>query len=251
MRKRISRAGMRVGLSIAGRQRAGRRHRRLESQHRLDRSRCAVEHPVESAERDHRCADRALREHDDLAEIELSVQDVLAERPEDDDVRGDDEQQAQRDRPFAQARGVVLQLVQARASRDEAIDDPVGEAEQPELLAGRGVNGQAVGVVGVALRAADFVGVAIAPDAALAQQPVRGQPRAAEQQRRPPRVRGEHDDRREPADHLDQAAGDEVHRDRQRRTGHAEVEVARDREVARQLGIFEMTDARVDGRTPR
>ena len=106
------------------------------------------------------------------------------------------------------------------------------ETEQPQLLAGRRIDRQAIGVVGVALRAAHLVGVAIAPDAALAQQPVRGQPRAAEHQRRPPGVGGRARRRDgQPADHLDQAAGDEVHRDRQRRTGHAEIEVARDRQV--------------------
>ena len=87
----------------------------------------------------------------------------------------------------------VLQLVQARPARDEALDRPVGEAEEPQLLGRRRIDGEAVGVVGVALRAAHLVGVAVAPDRALAQQPVRREPRAGEHDRRPPRVGGEHD----------------------------------------------------------
>ena len=46
---------------VPGGQRAGRRHRGLEPQHRGDRRRRAVERPAESAERDHRHADRGLR----------------------------------------------------------------------------------------------------------------------------------------------------------------------------------------------
>ena len=38
-------------------------------------------------------------------------------------------------RPLAQPRRLVLQLVQARAPGDEAVDRPAGEAEQPQLLA--------------------------------------------------------------------------------------------------------------------
>jgi len=43
-----------------------------------------------------------------------------------------------------------------------------------------------------------------------------------------------------PPIHLDHAAGDEIHRDRQRRAGHSEVEVARDGEVAGELRILEV-----------
>ena len=72
-----------------------------------------------------------------------------------------------------------------------------------------------------------------------------------EQQRRPPRVGGEHDRGRQAADHLDQAAGDEVHRDRQRRAGHPEVEVARDGEIAGQLRDLRGGPCRAAARTPR
>ena len=89
---------------------------------------------------------------------------------------------------------------------DEPVDRPAGQAEQPQLLARRRIDGEPVRVVGVALRAAHFVGVAVAPDGALAQQPVGREPRAGEHDRRPPREAEQHDGRREAADHLDQPA---------------------------------------------
>ncbi len=49
---------------------------------------------------------------------------------------------------------------------------------------------------------------------------------------------------RDTADHFDHAAGDEIHRDRQRRTGHAKVEVARDREVAGECRVLQVAHAR-------
>ena len=104
----------------------------------------------------------------------------VGERPEHDDVGADHEQQAPQHRFFAQARGLVLQLVQERAAIDEAVDDPAGEAEQAKLLRGGRIDGEPVGVFGVALRGPHLLGVAVAPDPALAQQPVRRQPRAAE-----------------------------------------------------------------------
>ena len=134
--------------------------------------------------------------------------------------------------------------MQASASGDETVDRPAGEAEQPQLLAGGRVHRQPVGVVGVPLRAAHFLGVAVAPDRALAQKPVRRQPRAREHDRRPPRISGEDHGGRDTADHLDHAARDEIHGDRQRRAGHAEVEVARDGEVAGERRILEVPHAR-------
>ena len=119
----------------------------------------------------------------------------------------------QQQRPLAQPRRLVLQLVQPRAPGDEPIDRPAGQAEQPQLLAGRRIDRQPIRIVGVALRAADLVGVAVVPDRALAQQPVRRQPAAGEHERRPPGEGEQHDRRGEAADQLDQAAGDEVHRD--------------------------------------
>ena len=83
-------------------------------------------------------------------------------------------------RPLAQARSPAYwSSCKACAAGDEAVDRPADQAEQPQLLAGRRIDGEPVGVVGVALRAANLVGVAVAPDPALAQQPVRREPRAA------------------------------------------------------------------------
>jgi hypothetical protein len=134
--------------------------------------------------------------------------------------------------------------VQAGAARDEATDRPPGEAEQPQLLAGGRIHREPVGIVGIPLRLSHLVGVAVTPDRALAQEPVRRQPRARERDRRPPRIGGQDCGGREPADHLDHPARDEIHRDRQRRAGHAEVEVARDRQVVGERRILEVTHAR-------
>jgi hypothetical protein len=84
-----------------------------------------------------------------------------------------------------------------RAASHEAIDRPAGQPEEPQLLCRRRIDGEPVGVVGVALRGAHLVGVAVAPDRALTQQPVRREPGAAKQERRPPRIRGQNRGARE------------------------------------------------------
>ena len=61
--------------------------------------------------------------------------------------------------------------------------------------------------------------------------------------RRPPRVAEEHGGRSEAPDHLHQSAGDEVQPVGQRRPGHAEVEVARDGEVAGEARVLEVAHA--------
>ena len=71
-----------------------------------------------------------------------------------------------------------------------------------------------------------------------------GEPGTREQERRPPRVRGEHDRRGETAHQLHQPSGDEVHRDEYRRAGDAEIEIPGHREVVGQLRVLEMTHAR-------
>ena len=129
--------------------------------------------------------------------------------------------------------------------RDEAVDRPAGQAEQPQLLGRRRIDGEPVGVVGVALRARAprrCCGRARPRSraAASASPARRRRARAAPTTRSRTSTRG----RGEAADHLDQAAGDEVHRDRQRRAGHAEVEVARDGEVAGELRVLEVAHAR-------
>jgi hypothetical protein len=60
----------------------------------------------------------------------------------------------------------------------EPVEQPRREAEQPDLLGGGGLGGEVVGVVGVAAGGLHLVGVAVAPDAALAEQPVGRAPRS-------------------------------------------------------------------------
>ena len=147
-------------------------------------------------------------------------------------------QQAPEHRALAQPRRLPEKIGEVMAARPEAFDDPVGQSKQPQLLGGRRIDREPVGIVGMALGVANFFGVAVAPDGALAQQPVRGEPCAREQDRRPPRVAGEHDRRGEAPHHLHQPAGDEVHRYEQRRPADAEIEIAGHREVARELRDF-------------
>ena len=132
-----------------------------------------------------------------------------------------------------------------RAARDEAVDRPAGEAEQPQLLAGRRIDGEPVGVVGVALRAAHLVGVAVAPDRALAQQPVRGQPGAARARAAPTTRsrRARRRDARPPIISTSPPAMKSIEID-SGGPGHAEVEVARDGEVAGELRVLEVPHAR-------
>ena len=68
---------------------------------------------------------------------------------------------------ITQPGGGVLQLMQAGAAGDEAVDSPAGQAEEPQLLGGGRVHGQPVDVVGVPLRRPDLRGVAVLPDGAL------------------------------------------------------------------------------------
>ena len=68
---------------------------------------------------------------------------------------------------------------------DRAITPVRDAAGMERILAGGRIDGHPVGVFSVALRRADVVGVAIPPDRALAQQPVRRKPRTTEHQRRP------------------------------------------------------------------
>ena len=108
---------------------------------------------------------------------------------------------------------------------------------------GRRIDGEAVGVVGVALRGAHLLGVPVLPDRALAQQPVRRQPGAGQDERSPPAIAGQDHGAGQPADHLHQPAGDEVHREPERRPGDAEVEVAGGGQVSGESWVFEVADA--------
>ena len=139
---------------------------------------------------------------------------------------------------------MVLQVVEQLAAGEEALERPVDETEESQLLGRRRVDGESVGVVGVTLGGTHGVGVTVDPHGALAQQPVGGEPGAAEHQRRPPGVGEEGERRRRAAHHFHQAAGDEVDVDVHRRAGHAEVEVAGGDEVAGERRILEVAEPR-------
>ena len=225
-------------------QRPGALRGRPQAQHRGDRRRGAVERPGEAAEGDHAGARGGAGEGHQPAQRQAAAGRGGAQGPEDDEVGGEHQQQAPEDRALAQPGGLPAQLRQALAARPEALDDPVAEAEQPQLLGSRRLDRETVGVVRMALRLAHLLGVAVAPDAALAQQPVGGEPGAAEQQRRPPGPGGEHHRRGDAAHPLHQPGGDEVHRDGHRRTADAEIEVARHREVGGEPRTLEVPHAR-------
>src|SRR5262249_43429328 len=149
-------------------QTSGLSHRGCETEHSGNRGGCAIERPVESPEGDHTRAKGGLHVDDDLAETKAAAGGGSAERPEDDDVRPQDEQQAPEHWLLAQSRGPVLQLMQARAPGDEALNRPPYQPEQPQLLRGWWVHRQAVDIFGIALRLAHLIGVATVPDRALA-----------------------------------------------------------------------------------
>jgi hypothetical protein len=242
---------------LARRQTAGRprnRPRRRESprrghggpepSHGDDWRGAAVERPAHAAERDAAHPDGQLCEGDERADREPAGAGLERDRHEHRHARPADEQQAPRERPLAQACRAVDPLEEQRAPLDEACQHPVRDAEEPQLL-GRGrVDREAIGVVGVALRLAHLLGVAVEPDGALAQQPVRRQPRAREHERRPPREGEERERAREAREQVDEAVGDEVHVDVHRRARHAEVEVARDGEVPGEARVLEVADPR-------
>ena len=155
-----------------------------------DRRRRAVERPVEPAERDHRRADRALREHDDLARGS-----GCRRRPRWRATRTRRRWRratSSRLHSTGFSRSRVASYCSACRRVRRATKRSIVQPARPNSrssLRGRRIDREPVGVVGVALRAAHLLGVAVAPDRALAQQPVRRQPRAAEHERRPPRVR--------------------------------------------------------------
>src|SRR5204863_8264661 len=106
---------------------------------------------------------------------------------------------------------------------------------------GRGwIDSEAVGIVSVALRLTHLFRVAIPPDGAFPQQPVRCEPGASEHQRRPPGVRSEDDRRCNATYHLNQTRGDEAHGEAQGRAADAEIEVSSHAEISGESGILEM-----------
>jgi hypothetical protein len=220
-----------------------RADRGLEPLERHHRCAGAVEHPAEPTERERRHTDRGLHVHHHPTGRQVTVDRSPGDQPEHEQVHRRDDREAAGHRLFAEPRGLELQVVQGRARRHEPVDHPSRQAEQPELLARRRVDGEAVRVLGVSLGAADVVGVAIAPHAALAEQPVGGTPAEQHRERRPPREPEQQSRRGDPDHHLHEPVREEVHRDRQRRAHHPEVEVAGHREIGGQLGPFEVADA--------
>ena len=187
-----------------------------------------------------------LREHDDLAERRggrrrRRSRATRTRRT----LAADDEQQAPQHRLLAQPRRLVLQRVQPRparrrSGRSSSRPGRTGAAPWPAAdrrRAGRRSRRRAARraprrCCGRARRRSRA--------AASASRARRRRARAAPTTRKPNSTTAA----REPADHLDQAAGDEVHRDRQRRAGHPEIEVARHGEVARERRILEVAHAR-------
>ena len=208
----------------------------------------AVERPVQAAEGEQAGGERGLGERDRGADADAPVERGVADRPEHQRVRRHHDQQAPDQRALAQSRRLPLQVAQPPGPVAEATHHPVAEHEDAHLLGGGSVDREAVGVVGVALGELHRRGLAVPPHAALTQQPVGAPPGQTQHDRRPPAEPDEDDRRGEPAEQVDQAAGDEVHRDVQRRSHDPEVEVPGGDEVVDQLGILQVADAgRSDG----
>ena len=186
-------AGGRPG---AADQRAGGGHRLLQAQHRRHGRGGAVERPRPAAEGDRAGGDGGRRERHRAIERQSAARGRGGQRPEDHEIGGDHQQQAPGHGPLAQPGRLPLELEELLSPGAEAIDDPARQPEEPQLLGRVRLDRQAVGVFGMALGPADFLGVPVAPHAALAQQPVRGQPGAGQHDRRPPRIAGEHHARR-------------------------------------------------------
>ena len=130
------------------------------------------------AEGDRRHTDRGLDEHHDSGRRQRRRRPHrrrAARRRS--TLATEHDRQARQHRLLAQPGRLVLQVVQPAAGGDESIGHPAGETEEAQLLRRGGVDGQPVGVLGVPLRFAHLVGVAVLPHAALAEQPVRRQPR--------------------------------------------------------------------------
>ena len=102
------------------------------------------------------------------------------------------------DRALAEAGGLPAQLEQSAAARSKAVHGPSRKPEEPQFLGREWFDRQAVGVVGVALRLADFLGIAVAPDAAFAQAasacPASRRQAAAAPTTRSPRARRQRQD---------------------------------------------------------
>ena len=220
-----------------------RRHRRLERPDRHDRRGGTVECPAEPTERDRARPERRAGVGHDGLEVELSVVPLLGEQPEEQRVRRQHDHERAAERPLAEPGGVVLQLVEAEPVAGEPLEQPRRQPEQPDLLGGGRLGREVVGVVGVAAGGLDLVGVAVAPDAALAEQPVGRAPGGQQQERRPPGEPEQHEGGGDAAEEHHEPLGDEVHVHEHRRPGLSEVEVAGRGEVVGQVAALEVADA--------
>ena len=163
-------------------------------------------------------------------EVDPAVGGRVGQRPEHDHVGGAPRAPGwtSTDRSRSRVASYCSWCSRVRRAMKRSIVQPA-RPKRRSSLARRRVDGQPVGVVGVALGGPHLVGVAVLPDAALPQQPVRGQPGARRARAAPTRrSRTARAAEASPATISTRLAGDEVHRDRQRRAGHAEVELAGD-----------------------
>ena len=154
------------------------------------------------------------------------------------------EQQAPGERLLPQARRLVLEPVQQRPLAHEPLHRPVGQAEEAQLLRRGRIHGEPVGVLRVPLRLADRLGVSVAPDRALPQQPVRAEPRPGQHEGRPPRVAEQDDRGGEPRDDQDEPRGDELDVDVHGRPGHSRVELPSHGQVGGELRVLEVPHPR-------
>ena len=236
------------GVPLAGRQEAGRPraglHGSFEAEDGGNRGGRTVEGPVQPPERNETRPNHGLCIHGHLAHPDTPGKCSVSDRPEDHEVRDDNDQHAPNHGLLPQPRGLVLELEEAGAAYEKTIEGPVGQAEKTHLLGGRRIDRQAVDVVRLSLSLANLVGVAVPPDTALAQQPVRGQPGGREEQRRPPGVGRQDGCESEASEQLNQSGGDEIHARGERRSRDSQVKVARHAEVRGHLGVLEVPHPR-------
>ena len=230
-------------------QRPGARHLDLEPFDGHHRRGCPVERPAQPTERDRTRTERRPGVRHDRLEVDAPGVPLPGQNDEQHAVGRQDDQERAGQRLLAQPGRVVLEVMETEPVAGEALEQPRGEPEQPDLLRRGGLGREVVGVVGMAARGLDLVGVAVAPDAALAEQPVGRAPREQEEQRCPPAETEEDQRRRDAAEEHGQPLGDEVHVHEHRRAGPSEVEVARRGQVVGEVAALEVADTfRAEGR---
>ena len=195
--------------------------------------------PVQSAEGESAGADGGLGEQQDVADAERSRRRVPGQAPQHDAIGRHEDGNRPPQGTLPQPCLLPAQVDQTAAVSRELGDGPLAQPEQPHFLRGRRVHRQPVGVLGPPLCIEHLSGVTV-PEAALPQQPVRRCPGAADQHGCPPRVPGEQGGLSQSGHRLDQASGDEPHRQVHRRARDAQVEVAGAGEPVRQVFRLQM-----------